>query len=154
MRRTLMQAVTVASLFVMFSCLSAVAQDPDAILKVHTTSIAAGVGYSWGGGMLTFQGQAYPCRIDGLAVGEVGISSADALGNVYHLTHLADFSGTYTAVGTGGALGGGGDIATMRNQHGVVIHLTGTSRGVNILVGVKGMKITVEGAPTAASTEP
>jgi len=56
MRRTLMHAVTVASLFVMFSCLSAAAQAPDAILKVHTTSIAAGVGYSWGGGMLTFQG--------------------------------------------------------------------------------------------------
>ena len=41
----------------------------------------------------------------------------------------------------------------MRNQHGVVINLAGTSRGANILVGVQGMKITVEGAPTA-STRP
>jgi len=100
-----MQAVTVASLFVMFSCLSAAAQEPDAMLKVHTASVAAGVGYSWGGGILTFQGEAYPCRIDGLAVGEVGISSGEAIGGVYNLTHLADFSGTYTAIGTGGALG-------------------------------------------------
>jgi hypothetical protein len=153
MRRTLMHAVTVASLILVSSVLSAAAQAPDAILKVHTTSIAAGVGYSWGGGMLTFQGQEYPCRIDGLAVGEVGISSAEALGNVYHLTDLADFSGTYTAVGTGGALGGGGSIATMRNQHGVVIDLSGTSQGANIMIGVQGVKITVEGAPTA-STEP
>jgi len=151
MRRTIMQAVTVASLFVMFSCLSAAAQEPDAMLKVHTASVAAGVGYSWGGGILTFQGEAYPCRIDGLAVGEVGISSGEAIGVVYNLTHLADFSGTYTAVGTGGALGGGGSIATMRNQHGVVMHLTGTSRGGNILVGVEGMKITVEGVPTAST---
>jgi len=154
MRRTIMNVVAIASLCLMASFLAAEAQPPDATLKVHMASIAVGVGYSWGGGIVTFQGQEYPCRVDGLSVGEVGISSADALGNVYHLTHLADFSGTYTAVGTGGALGGGGDIATMRNQHGVVIHLTGTSRGVNILVGVKGMKITVEGAPTAASPEP
>jgi hypothetical protein len=102
----------------MFSCLSAAAQEPDAILTLHTTSVAAGVGYSWGGGLLTFQGKEYSCRIDGLAVGEVGISSAEAIGNVYHLTTLADFSGTYTAVGTGGALGGGGSIATMCNSTG------------------------------------
>jgi len=145
-----MQAVTVASLFVMFSCLSAVAQDPDAILKVHTTSIAAGVGYSWGGGMLTFQGQAYPCRIDGLAVGEVGISSADAIGNVYHLTKIEDFSGTYMAVSTGAVLAGGGDIATMRNQHGVVIDLTDTSQGAKIMLAVQGVKITLEGGQTAS----
>ena len=151
MRRTIMHAVSVASLVVMFSCLAAAAQEPDATLTVHTTSVATGIGYSWGGGMLTFQGQAYPCRIDGLAVGEVDISSADAIGTVYNLTNLADFSGTYTAVGTGGALGGGGSIATMRNQRGVVINLTGTSRGANIMIGVQGMKITVEGAPTAST---
>jgi hypothetical protein len=149
-----MHTVTVASLFVMFSCLSAAAQEPDATFTLHTTSIAVGAGYSWGRGMLTFQGKAYPFHVDGLAIGEVGISSADALGNVYYLTHLADFSGTYTAVGTGGALGGGGSIATMRNQHGVVINLAGTSRGANIMIGVQGMKITVAGAPTTASTEP
>ena len=150
MRRTIMHAVTVASLVLMLSCLSAAAQQPDATLKVHTASIAAGIGYSWGGGIVTFQGKEYPCRVDGLSVGEVGISSADAIGNVYHLTKIEDFSGTYTAVGTGGALGGGGSIATMRNQHGVVINLTSTSWGANILVGVEGMKITVEGAPTAS----
>jgi hypothetical protein len=151
MRRTIMHAVTVASLVVMFSCLAAAAQEPDATFTLHTTSIAVGAGYSWGGGMLTFQGQEYPCRIDGLAVGEVGISSADVIGTVYNLTNLEDFSGTYTAVGTGGALGGGGSIATMRNQRGVVINLTGTSQGVNIMIGVQGMKITLEGASTAST---
>ena len=150
MRRTSMPLVAIASLCLLASVLAAEAQPPDATLTGHTASIAVGVGYSWGGGILTFQGKEYPCRIDGLTVGEVGISSAHALGNVYNLTDLADFSGTYTAVGTGGALGGGGSIATMRNQHGVVINLTSTSWGANILVGVEGMKITVEGAPTAS----
>ena len=151
MRRTIMNAVTVASLLLMLSCLSAAAQPPDATLKLHTASVAAGIGYSRGGGILTFQGKEYPCRIDGLSVGEVGISSADAVGNVYNLTNLADFSGTYTAVSTGAALAGGGDVATMRNQQGVVIDLTDTSQGAKIMLAVQGVKITLEGAPTASA---
>ncbi len=151
MRRTIMNAVTVASLLLMLSCLSAAAQQPDATLKLHTASVAAGIGYSWGGGILTFQGKEYPCRIDGLSVGEVGISSADAVDNVYNLTNIEDFSGTYTAVSTGAALAGGGDVATMRNQQGVVIDLTDTSQGAKIMLAVQGVKITLEGAPTASA---
>jgi len=150
MRRTIMNVVAIASLFLMSSFLSAEAQQPDATLKVHTASIAVGVGYSWGGGIVTFQGQEYPCRVDGLSVGEVGISSAEAIGNVYNLTNIEDFSGDYTAVSAGGALAGGGDIATMRNQNGVVIHLTGTSQGVKITLAVQGVKIALEGAATAS----
>ena len=150
MRRTIMNAVTVASLVLILSCLSAAAQQPDATLKVHTASIAVGVGYSWGGGIVTFQGKEYLCRVDGLAVGEVGISSADAIGHVYHLTHLEDFSGTYTTVSTGAVLAGGGDVATMRNQHGVVIDLTDTSQGAKIMLAVQGVNIALEGVPTAS----
>ena len=154
MRRTIMHAVTVASLVLILSCLSAAAQQPDATLTLHTASIAsrAGVGYSWGGGIITFQGKEYACRVDGLSVGEVGISSADAVGNVYHLTNLEDFSGTYMAVSTGAILAGGGDVATMRNQRGVVIELTDTSQGAKIMLAVQGVKITLEeGAPTAST---
>ena len=91
-----------------------------------------------------------PCRIDGLAVGEVGISSADAIGNVYHLTTIEDFSGLYTAVSTGALLAGGGDVVTLRNPHGVVIDLIGTSQGAKIMRAVQGVKITIAGAPTAS----
>ena len=150
MRRTIMNAVTVASLLLMLSCLFAAAQPPDATLKLHTASVAAGIGYSWGGGILTFQGKEYPCRIDGLAVGGAGISSADAIGNVYHLTNIEDFSGDYLAVSTGALLAGGGDVATMRNQHGVVIDLTDTSQGAKIMLAVQGVNIALEGVPTAS----
>jgi hypothetical protein len=43
-----------------------------------------------------------------------------------------------TAVSTGAVLAGGGDIATMRNQHGVVIDLTDTSRSFGSLVTALG----------------
>ena len=151
MRRTIMNAVTVASLVLILSCLSAAAQPPAATLKVHTASIAVGVGYSWGGGIVTFQGKEYLCRVDGLAVGEVGISSADAIGNVYNLTHIEDCSGHDTAVSAGAFLAGGGDVATLRNQHGVVIDLIDTSQGARIMRAVQGVKITLEGAQTAST---
>src|SRR5262245_46765709 len=134
----------------MASGLAAQAQPPDAILRVHTVSIAAGASYSWGGGIVTYQGHEYPCRIDGLAVGVVGISSADAIGNVYHLTNIEDFSGDYLAVSAGALLAGGGDVTTMRNQHGVVIDLTDTSQGAKIMLAVQGVRIALEGGPTAS----
>ena len=150
MRRTIIHVVAFVSLCLMASVLATAAQPPDATLKVHTVSIAVGAGYSWGGGIVTFRGQDYPCRIDGLSVGAVGISSADVIGNVYHLTHIEDFSGDYLAVSTGALLAGGGDVATMRNQHGVVIDLTDTSPGAKIMLAVQGVKITLEGVPTVS----
>src|SRR5713101_6633892 len=74
MHRTIINMVAIASLCLMARCLAAQAQPPDAILKVHTVSIAVGAGYSWGGGIVTFQGQEYPCRVDGLSVGTMGLS--------------------------------------------------------------------------------
>ena len=153
MRRTSIQVVAIASLFLMASVLATEAPPADATLRMHTVSIAVGVGYSWGGGIVTYQGHAYPCRIDGLAVGEGGISSAEAIGTVSHLTHIEDISGQYTAVSAGALLAGGGDVVTLRNPHGVVINLTATSQGAKIMRAIQGVTIAVVGVPTA-STRP
>src|SRR5262245_21783676 len=80
MGRIIMHVVVIASLCLMASVLAVQAQPPDATLKVHIVSIAVGASYSWGGGIVTFRGKEYPCRIDGLFVGGTGISSADAIG--------------------------------------------------------------------------
>jgi hypothetical protein len=48
----------------MSSLLSAEPQPPDASLTWHTASNADGVGSGWGTGVLTFQGKAYPFRIE------------------------------------------------------------------------------------------
>jgi hypothetical protein len=82
-----------------------------------------------------------------------GISGIEVIGNVYKLTHSEDVSGHDTAVSASAVLADGGDVATMRNQRGVVIDLTDTSQVAKIMFGVQGVKITLEGAPTA-STRP
>jgi len=149
MRRSIMSVMIIASLLLMLHLISAETQPPDATLTWHTVSIADGVGYSWGAGVLTFQGHEYPFRIEELSVGEMGISRAEATGNVYHLTKLEDFSGDYAAASASAAIAEGSGVTTMRNQHGVVIDLTGIDRGVKLKFAVEGVKITVEGVPTA-----
>jgi len=141
-----MREMAIVSLVVMLPLISAEAQPPDATLTWTMVSMADGVGYGWGEGVLTFQGRVYRFRIGDLAVGEVGVSKAEATGHVYHLTRIEDFSGEYVAASASAAIGGGHGIATMRNQHGVVIDLTAIDQGITLTFAVEGVKITVDGA--------
>jgi hypothetical protein len=116
---------------------------PDATIQFSGGSVAAGIGFSWGSGTLRYRGQSYPIKVDGLTVGAVGVSRASATGSVYHLKRLEDFDGTYAAVGAGAAVGGGGSVATMQNQNGVVIKAKSTSQGVKLKLGVEGVKMSL-----------
>ena len=149
MHRTMMSVMVIASLLLMLHPISAEEKQPDATLTWNTASIADGVGYGWGAGVLTFQGKAYPLRIEEISVGDIGISRAEATGNVYHLTKIEDFSGDYVAASASAAIAEGSGVATMQNQHGVVINLTGIDQGVKLKFGVEGVKITVEDPQTA-----
>jgi hypothetical protein len=149
MRRILMSVMAIASLLLVLHLVSAEEKPPDATLTWNTASIADGVGYGWGAGVLTFQGKAYPFRIEEISVGDMGISRAEATGHVYHLTKIEDFSGHYAAASTSAAIAEGSGVATMRNQHGVVIDLTAIDKGINLTFGVEGVKITVEDPHTA-----
>lgn len=62
----------------------------------------------------------YPITVDGLSAGSVGATDITASGKVYHLKKLEDFEGNYAAVRTGATVGGGGSVATMRNQNGAL----------------------------------
>jgi hypothetical protein len=67
-----------------------------------------------------------------------------ATGQVYHLHDVADFAGNYSAVSAGAALAGGGSVAAMRNDKGVVVEVRSTTVGVDLDLGVKGMEVTLE----------
>jgi hypothetical protein len=117
---------------------------PDAILRLSNKSIAAGVGFSWGSGTLTYKGKDYPVKVSGLSVGKVGITGTSATGQVYNLKSLRDFDGHYTAGGVGGTLGGGRNKVALKNQNDVQVLLASTARGVDITVGGGGVEMKIK----------
>jgi hypothetical protein len=144
MRQLAMGLVVAATLSLPFSAALAKGEAPSATLQLNQGSVAVGIGWSWGGGTLTYHGKRYPVSVDGLTVGSVGVSRASANGSVYRLKKLEDFNGTYTAVGAGATVGGGGSIATMQNQNGVRITLRSTSRGVKFTLGASGVSLNIK----------
>jgi hypothetical protein len=116
---------------------------PVGSVSIDMTSLAAGVGASWGNGVLRFKGKSYPFRIDGLSVGNVGISTISAVGNVYHMSSVNQFPGNYAAVGAGVTLAGGVAGLKMQNQSGVIINVYATQQGVQLNIGPQGFNITM-----------
>src|SRR5262247_2679253 len=114
---------------------------PSEKVSLSTTSIAAGVGVSWGDGTLTFKGKTYPFSIDGLSLVNWGISKANATGDVYNLTDVAKFAGTYVAAEAGLTLAGGMGGMILRNQDGVLMRIRATSRGARLQLGTSGLII-------------
>jgi hypothetical protein len=68
---------------------------------------------------------------------------ATAKGEVSHLAKLADFPGSYAAVGAAATAGGGARTTVMRNQNGVVIELQNTTQGASLRLGSEGVRLTL-----------
>src|SRR5262245_20225074 len=119
---------------------------PDATIRLSEGSVAAGIGWSWGRGELSFQGKTYHVKIEGLAVAEVGITKAEATGSVYNLKSIDDLNGVYAAAGAEGTAGKGAGVSSLKNGKGVVINLKSETKGANIKVAASGLKLTVEPA--------
>jgi hypothetical protein len=117
---------------------------PDAKLSLSGTSAAIGIGTTWGTGTLSYKGKRYPIRLRGLDIGGVGGAKIDAHGDVSNLRNLADFDGTYVAVGAGAAAGPGAGHSVMRNEKGVTIDLASDSQGVLVKAGVDGVRLEVD----------
>jgi hypothetical protein len=116
-------------------------QMPSGTIELSAGSVAAGIGYTWGNGMLIFEGKKYPIKVQGLSIVHVGVSDYTASGTVYNLKKRCDINGVYTAVSAGAALAGGASATAMANSHGVVIQMLATHAGVNLSVGPKGVAI-------------
>jgi hypothetical protein len=114
---------------------------PSGKVTVESTSIAAGVGISWGDGKLTLKGKTYPFSVDGLSLVDWGISKVSATGDVYNLSDPAKFAGTYVAAEAGLTLAGGMGGMVLRNQDGVIMHLRSVSQGAQLQLGTSGLII-------------
>lgn len=105
---------------------------------------AAGVGYTWGDGVLRYGGRSHHFTVSGVTVADVGYSKVTGRGRVYHLKRLQDFSGTYAAA-TGEATlvnGIGGQV--LRNSNGVEIRVDQTTRGARLQGSADGITLTLK----------
>ena len=137
--------MVVLSLFLSLSGM-AIAQDkePDAYLELTEGSVAIGIGYSWGGGTLIYEGRKIPVEVKGLSIIDVGVTKARAFGRVYNLKKLEDFNGNYVAATAEGTLVGGAGASTMKNQSGVVIDLFTTTKGLNLKLAPSGISLKIK----------
>ncbi len=145
-----MKRVTVSILvLVMVLVLSGLAsaaeeKKPDATLKLTEGQVGIGIGWSWGKGVLTYKGKDYPFKVEGLSVGDVGITKAEAEGKVYNLKKLEDFTGTFASAAAEATVALGAGATAMKNEKGVVIHLLPKTKGVNLKLAGEGVKFTLE----------
>jgi|HubBroStandDraft_1064217.scaffolds.fasta_scaffold144332_2 hypothetical protein len=124
---------------------AAATDEVDATVDLTGGSVAAGIGYVWGNGDLTYKGQKHQFKLSGVSIVDVGAAHISASGVVYHLKNLSDFDGTYTAVTAGITVAGGGSAALLKNQHGVVIKLLSTTEGLRFNLSANGIEIKLKG---------
>jgi len=132
---------TIALLAILFISFRDGGQASDALKRSGTVQIEqvqiAFIGSgNLGGGRLDFGGRTYEFTIGGLGVGGFGISKMTAVGEVYNLTDLASFSGTYLQARYGLALGtvSAGEL-WLENNRGVVLHLQAKRQGLALSLG-------------------
>jgi hypothetical protein len=124
--------------------LAAEKKTPDATLNLSKGQVAVGIGWSWGEGVLALKGKNHPFKVEGLSIGDVGITKAEAEGKVYNLKKLEDFNGTYVSAAAEATVGVGAGASAMKNEKGVVIHLFPKTKGVNLKLAGEGVKFTLE----------
>ena len=114
---------------------------PDGTIDLTERSVAAGVGYTWGGGTLHHGGKTYPLTVKGVSVVDVGISKFTARGDVYRLKQVSDIDGVYRAVAASATVGEGRGVATLENGKGVQIKLKSSSEGLQFKLAPEGVSI-------------
>ena len=155
MYRLMATAIAVLSVCALASCASNPPPPPptatlgptEGTVTFSGGAFAVGIGFQWGNGTLTYQGQQYPFRLNGLSVLDVGVSGITGSGTVRNLRNVADFSGNYVAATAGVTVAGGGSVTSLRNQNGVVIDGVTTAQGARLTLAPGGVNITLTGQP-------
>jgi hypothetical protein len=137
-------ALVSACLLYLAGCVGSVALGPDAVKgqtpdgtvdmqEVQAAYIGSG---STGTGILFFGGAQYPFEVGGVGVGGFGLSTIDAMGEVYNLREIGQFPGTYGQARYGFAIGtaSGGDL-WLQNESGVIMHLKAKRTGLMLSLG-------------------
>lgn len=117
---------------------------PSGTVSIDETQFGFLVGGSTGGGKLTFNGETHDFKIGGLSVGNIGVSKMKATGEVYNLTDIAKFPGTYSTIDASATVIKGAGGLRLKNKHGVILRLDTQSGGAQLSAGAGGVKVTMK----------
>jgi len=113
-------------------------------IRLHIVKAGFIVGAGGGTGTLVCHGRAFRLSVGGIGLGSLGIAAADLAGTASNVRNPANVAGTYGAAGAGVTFVGGGQVATLQNQNGVVLHLAGGQIGFQVSLGLAGMTIAMQ----------
>jgi hypothetical protein len=110
-------------------------------VQLHVVKAGFIIGVGGGNGVLHFNGRTFRLRLGGIGIGSLGVAAVDLRGTASNLRHPSDIAGTYGAAGAGATFVGGGQVATLQNEHGVVLRVSGPQVGFQVSLGLGGMTI-------------
>ncbi|MFC7473711.1 hypothetical protein ACFQS7_05065 [Dankookia sp. GCM10030260] len=98
---------------------------------------------SWGSGTLIHRGRRIPFRIGGAGLGGVGMARIRATGEVFNMTDVSQFPGTFGQF-RAGVVAPGAEFSGpiwLQNTSGVVLRLTSNRTGLALNIGVDGILV-------------
>ena len=113
-------------------------------VRLHIVKVGFIIGVGGGNGVLIYHGQRYRLSISGVGIGSLGVAAVDLVGTASNLTSPGAIAGTYAGAGAGGTFVGGGQVATLQNANGVVLHLQGLQAGFQVSLGLGGMTLSLQ----------
>lgn len=111
-------------------------KSPNGFVEMHEVQAAYIGSGAGGGGTLYFDGRKYTFGLAAAGIGGIGLSTIDASGDVYNLTRVEQFPGTYGQARYGFAIGNdsAGDL-WLQNEQGVILHLKAKRKGLMLTLG-------------------
>jgi hypothetical protein len=113
-------------------------------VRLHVVRAGFIVGAAGGTGTLIYHGRRYPLRIGGIGVGSLVMAAVDLVGTASNLWRPADIAGTYGAAGVGATFVGGGQVARLQNDKGVILEVQGPQVGFQVSFGLAGITIALQ----------
>lgn len=110
-------------------------------IRLHIVKAGFILGAGGGNGTLVCHGRAYRLTVGGIGLGSLGVAAADLAGTASNVHNPANVAGTYGAAGAGVTFVGGGQVATLQNEKGVVLQVSGGQVGFQVSLGLAGMTI-------------
>ncbi len=117
---------------------------PSGTISIDETQFGFLLGGKLGGGKLVFHGKTYPFKLGGITIGDIGASKVRGSGEVYDLTKVADFPGTYTVLDASATALKGSGVLRLKNEHGVTLEISTRSKGLQLSAGAGGVKVSMK----------